>query len=693
MPDTPTAAPTAGTAPATGPSIAGAVLGAVGVTAALVGRPLRSVAAAWADGVENAAGAVGRTGRHAVHRAEGLTDSVTALFDAGENRARRRMWSRPGRAHIEVRGLTGHGDRHRRLARGVTEALRDLEGVRWAEVNAVLGQVVVDADEEGFDLEGLLDVVETVEEEHGTHHESFAGRRPPHPFDPTPAVLASASLVADCLGLALSAARRVTPVRVFSPALRVPLVVAEAQPRIRRYLGEQLGRPHADMVLGVAHAVTHAVTDGATPLALDALQRLLQLAEIRTRQQVWERREDELVRAGELPEHAPDRLERPVPLPKGPVEKCGDRTSLAALIGAGGLLAWARRTDRAADVMLATVPKAAGAGREAFVSWLARGLARGGAIPMNPSALRTLDRVSAVVIDSGILCAPRPLLESVTARDGLDDAEAWSAAHAVLSGRSVADLAHEGPWENSEWGLRRPHGAPIIRPDDPGGLVLELYAVADGRPRASTVVCCELDPLADAVVSAARSGSRRLVLTEHTSAGELLAWAHRTLPDTASMTAEVRNLQAEGGCVLLIARHDHALAAADLGVSVLARSGIGDDGAGWAADLICGPGLEQVWRVLHAVDEARRVSCRSVQLSLGGSALGALLAVSRTGRKVGGHTTSPVYGAAFLALLSGIGSARRVHRRKPPPARVRGAWHALGARETVGRLHALRGPG
>lgn len=75
---------------------------------------------------------------------------------------------------------------------------------------------------------------------------------------------------------------------------------------------------------------------------------------------------------------------------------------------------------------------------------------------------------------------------------------------------------------------------------------------------------------------------------------------------------------------------------------------------------------------------------------MGGSALGALIAAAGTRPAVAGLATSPVYSAAFLAVLGGIGAARRVERRPPPPPRVRGNWHALGARETLSVLCAFR---
>ncbi|MGW1025788.1 HAD-IC family P-type ATPase [Streptomyces sp. NPDC002577] len=621
----------------------------------------------------------------------GLAEVAAVLADAGQDRARRRVWSREGRAHIEVRGLSGRGERHDRLVCALGTALRAVEGVRWAEVNAVLGQVVVDTDAGGVDLDGLVDLVEQVEQAHGSDAEPFAGHRPHPPFDTAPAVLAGASLAADCLGLVTAAVGRAAPWS--APALlRVPVVLAETQPRLRRLLEERLGRAHAEMVLGMSNAAVHSLTRGMAPLAVDALQRLWQLAEISARQAVWTERETELVGSGDgLPGQAPERAPRPAPLPAGPVEACGEKTSLAALLGAGGVLAWTRDPEQAAQAILATVPKAAGMGREAFSAWLGRDLARDGVVPMDGAALRVLDRVSTVLIDSAVLCGPRPRLLSAVATGRLDEAGVWRAGQSALAGRSLHALCGPGPWVCEGWRLERPADAPQGRPDAPSGLALDLLG-PDGRRQGRILVGCELDPLADALLATARSGPRRLLLTEHASAGELLAWADEAVPMSASLHEEVRRLQAEDQVVLLLTSgQDQALAAADIGVAVLRHPGADGGVCCWSGHLICGPGLAQAWRVLAAVDVARKVSSRSARLCLGGSALGALLAASGTRRTVAGLTTSPIYGAAFLAQVGGVRAARSLACRPLPPARIRTAWHALGAREAFDVLGALGG--
>ncbi|MGW5441719.1 HAD-IC family P-type ATPase [Streptomyces asiaticus] len=340
--------------------------------------------------------------------------------------------------------------------------------------------------------------------------------------------------------------RRAAMRPALSPALRIPTVMAELQPRVRGLLESRLGRAHADTLIGVSNAVAHALTRGEAPLALDALQRVLQLAEIRGRQVVWQRREPELVADGDgLPARSHPPTPRPAPLPSGPVETCVDRTSLASLSGAGGLPAWTRDLEQSANALLATVPKAAAMGREAFAARLGDVLARDGVVPMDGTALRLLDRASAVLIDSRVLCAGRPRLLSVTTVGDLGEAEAWSAAQSVLNRRTLRELSGEGPWTRGPWRLERPSGLPAALPASPPALTADLRG-EDGRRQARIRIGCELDPLADALVAAARSGARRLVLTSHASTDEIAPWADELLPLGVSLPDTVRRLQIGG---------------------------------------------------------------------------------------------------------------------------------------------------
>ncbi|MEV6655364.1 cation-translocating P-type ATPase [Streptomyces sp. NPDC051219] len=667
------------------PAVAKAWNAIAGPTRAVSAAPAAG-AAAVLSGARDAAASWASAGRRTVEEAVGslperFADTMAAVTGTGDRRTRRRVWSGAGRAHIEVRGLTGSGEQHHAMADAVLAGVRQLEGIHWAEVNAALGQVLIAFDDDQVGTDRLVAVVEAVEQATGAPAEPFPETPAAPPFDPVPASLAAVSLAADCLGMAVAAAWRLWPLPPLPRGLRAPMVLAHTQPRIHHMLQDRLGVAHADMLLAVANAVVHAATAGAAGLGLDAVHHLLLWSEIRSRQQVWHHREAALAAQAEhLPTDVPVPPARPVPLPAGPVESCADRTAAATLLAAAGVLTVTHSPARAAETILATAPKAAALGREAFTCLFARALARDKAVPLRGEALRVLDRISAVVIDSAVLCTPRCRVLSVSACGDLDDAAVWGTAHTALAERHLLDFAGEGPWEVDGWRLEHAEGAPQGPLGGHAFVVLDLVD-ADGRRQGTVHVGCELDPLADALIAAARSGADRVVITEHPSTVALRPLADEVLPAVAPLAEEVRRLQADGHGVLLIAEeHAEALQAADLGVAVLPRSVTGP--GHWHADLVCGPGLHQTWRLLHALDPARQVSARSARLSTGASVLGALM--TATGERAAAErATAPVHAAAGLALLSGALTAHKMSRTPLPPARMHGAWHALGAREVM----------
>ncbi|MFF8563410.1 HAD-IC family P-type ATPase [Streptomyces albidoflavus] len=648
-------------------------------------------AQALADGAREAQDRVRRGGQAAYEALRelpaDLAEAVSVLGDGGADRRRRHVWSGGGRAHIEVRGLCRRGPRADALCQALTSAARALRSVHWAEINATAGQLVVGYEEDGLDVGDLLALVERLETEHATDTDDFPGGRPPPPYDTAPAALAKMSLVSDCVGIAFAAARGMKPLTM----LPLPVVVTESQPRLRRLLEKRLGRHQAETAISLAGAAAHALAHGVAPLALDACQRLGQLAEFKGRQEVWARRERDLVGDGErMPAHLTPRPVRPVPLPDGEVEKYAERTSAAAVLGAGAVLAWTRDAAKSAQAVLATPPKAARMGRELFCARLGRDLADAGVVPLDGSTLRVLDRVTVAVVDSDVLCGTRPRLMSVQVAGAIDEAEVWGAAQAVVAAHTPGELAGPGPWTHGGWRLQRPALAATDSsgPGGPEGLRLEVCD-PEGQWWGEVVVGVELDPLAEAVVTAARAGGTRLHLTAHAATGELLPWADTVLGADTCLAEEVTALQERGEVVLLVSADDpRALAAADVGVAVLPQARAGHTAAHWSADLVCGPGLASLWRVLNAVDTARTVSRKAAHLAVGGSALGALVAAAGSRPPMVALTTTPVYGAAFMAQWMGFSAGRRLAREPLPEPRLRGEpWHALGAVEVLRALH------
>ena len=218
-----------------------------------------------------------------------------------------------------------------------------------------------------------------------------------------------------------------------------------------------LGRTHAEALFAVGNSTLNALAQGPEPILIDSTHHALRFAEARARQAVWRRRERELVGDGSgLPIEVPHRTERPAPFPEGPVEKLGDRAALASLLGAGGVLAATRDPGRAGDLMLATMPKAARLGREAFASMLDWELSRHGVVPMDVPSLRRLDRISLVAIDSSVLCETGPeSYSAVVDGPGCHRRQVWAdRRRSPGRGRGCAAVRRPGPVDRRRVALR-----------------------------------------------------------------------------------------------------------------------------------------------------------------------------------------------------------------------------------------------
>ena len=215
-----------------------------------------------------------------------------ALDRLSPGRRRRRSWVGDGKAHIEVRGV--NDPKRKILARDVERALHAVEGVEWAQVNAVAGRVVVAFDPDGPSPEDLIEVIERVEEVHEVHKERFSHERPEHPGDIEPVRRQAIAIGADVVALGsglFGQLLRVTPI----PAELGSLVaLAENEPRFRHFLEQHLGVALTDLGLGITSAFVQSLSQGPLTLATDITHRANRLGELQAMRRAWERREADL---------------------------------------------------------------------------------------------------------------------------------------------------------------------------------------------------------------------------------------------------------------------------------------------------------------------------------------------------------------------------------------------------------------
>ncbi|HEY0620550.1 MAG TPA: heavy metal translocating P-type ATPase, partial [Kribbella sp.] len=566
-----------------------------------------------------------------------------------------------------------------------------LSGVRSAETNGVLGRVVVTFDPEAIGLDSLIGVVEAVEQEQSAAGEPFVDLD--HPGDSGSLVRLGIVLAADLAGAGLALAGRVA----HAPALpiTVPMVMsmADSASRIRPVLAVRLGVGNADLAMGLSTAGALTLAQRPVGLLVEAASRWPRFAEERARGAAFERREPELGRPGAHRVAPIDRLPRPVELPRGPIEQVADRAAAVSMAAYAVGLVFSRSHARAQGFLAAGIPKAARLGREAFAGQVGRAAANRGAVTLDPQFLRRLDRVDTVVLDASVLLTGRQTVEDVLPLNGrhVDPEELRRRAQELVDLRREhhePDRPDDRPDDGTddrtdEWEVvplsSLGRGAPVAsgavrhaRASGPRGATV-VALTSKGTPQALLTVVAELDPLAESLVAAARrvgsvyvAGVRGRLRERLPVDGQVAAGSR--------LRASIVALQEDGhGVVLVSAEGGSAQAAADVGIGLVGRSGTPP----WSADVLCGPGLAEAWRLLESVAVAKRVSRRSAKLAVTGSAAGVLLSLAGPAQGAGSRAMTAIDVAAVVAMIDGTWSAVALSRRAAPLPADRTRWHAM----------------
>jgi cation-transporting P-type ATPase I len=598
----------------------------------------------------------------------------------------RRVWEgADGHVQIEVRGVDDPGAVG--LRRQLKAALERVESVRWAEVNAITRRVAIAVDPTTTPVDTLLNVVDGVEKAFGvTRRTGEPGWEDPgavgdHPSDIEPVHRTIATLAGNTVALGASVTGRLTR------APRLPIEVAglaslvDQMPWVRSRVEGLIGTSAADLLLPLLSASANGMAQGSVGILVDLMHQGSLLTELQARRRVWERREPDLYL-----EHDEDGVDppvigpRPVPLPGGPIEHWSNRSALTALAGAGIAAGLTRSPRRGADIMLAGLPKAARLGREGFATQLGRTLAARGVIPLDGTALRRLDRIDTVVLDSDTMLTGRQEITGLVPFGDVDADEVHARATRLVRQSPGARSAR-----NRRWRLRRfddavdagaglPRGAKARAADFRSARATPHVLMDRDVVVAVVGVVDQMDPAAEVLIRAVRRAGFRLVLAGRH--GEL----HRRIdhdveiPAGRAMGAAVRDLQAEGAAVAVIARRGtNGLAAADVGINIARPSGR----PSWGGDLLCGPDLAEAVFLVDACAVAAEVSRRSAMFAAAGSTLGGAAAVLGTTRDAGARTLAMVNGAALGSFVAGTWAALELSRRPRPAVVDPTPWHEL----------------
>jgi len=587
----------------------------------------------------------------------------------------RRTWRYDERVHIALRPGTRMTPKR---AEEIETALAAHPGVEWAAVNAPIGRVIVAVRDPAPDPDELVGIVDRAdppppERDPGTGTDDG---------EPGACVSPGLMLVADVLGLAVTALERAAGRAPLPAEIAAAVSFAESVPPLRRIAAAAVPAP----LLPFVTATAQALAPGGAGLASDLLGRLLQWRESLAVEAAWRLREGELCGT---PERARDW--RPVPrrvrpLPHGPLER---HAGHALTAGAGGMTAGLLAGDlrRGFQAGLAAMPKAAVTGREGFAAEFGTALARRGAIVADPAALRRLDRVDTVVADAEALLSAEPSIGEVIPAPDADPEQVAERVHALFDpkafryGTAGGDrpvLRDGDGWELGPLdalALRGRTGRRELRRLRGTAALLVLGLAREHRLQAVVSVVRRPEGRAHALVAAARRAGLRFVL-----AGEgvdLPGAPVETVPGGERLAESVRGLQESGATVLLVARDGEALATADCGVGIGGRDRRPPWGAHVIADHGGRDGLGVAVSVVTAVPYARRAGERGVTLARSGSGVGALLALTGPRRRATGRAVLAVSAAAVLSLAHGVWQARQAARVPLAPPLPATPWHAM----------------
>ncbi len=593
------------------------------------------------------AASMGRSLARAAPDVPALTRAAAgvAIEAIGGPPARRNSSNGP-RRWIEVRGLSG--EHAAAIATDVLAAVRATPGVRQAFLNRTLARLVVTVDADGPSATELCRIVAEAEERDRTR----AVRQHPASLPGDDALLMGRMVAAAAAtaGLGLSLTGSLLRLPRLPDLVAVPPTLADHLPRLRRELERSLGPEGTDVLFGFLNAATAALTLSPTAAAAEAATRTMLAAEAWNGRLTWRRHEPGLG-SQPVPDDAVSTPRSMPSPPDGSAERYANRIGLAGIGAAAVVGLLSRNLDTAGAAALAAVPKPLRTLREAFGCAMSRGLtAHHDALVLRPRALRTLDRVDAIMIDPRALYADELMVSRVLGVRNSLRTHAWEAVRAALDNDGLTPGWHK-------------------LADIPG-------AGRSGKALISPV----RDPLAAAVLTEARRSHPRVFSLDDDSLRSLAQGFDKLYPSGESnesidnaVAAAVAELKAGGATVALLTTSEmRAAHRSDVTIGVLRHR----HPAPWDADVLVSD-LTGAWRVLHALPAARSATHSAVRLSASASAIGALMLIPG----VPGRSSASINVGMAASLWFGFRAGAKVFRDPLPEPETSHDWHGLPVAE------------
>ncbi|WP_440067408.1 HAD-IC family P-type ATPase [Streptosporangium sp. OZ121] len=641
----------------------------------------------------------------------------------------------PGGLHVDLRVIGSPGSEPK--ARRLENALLKIEGVERAEVNGILSSVFVGGDPGAIDLEKLLAIVdaldggdlgdddddddltdgydeldedvEDVEDADAEDEDEDEDAESGEASSPEPGSLVSmlvqhhtARLVerqtragirlgASLIGAGMAFAGQAVRAPSIPPIFPALLGLAESTPRVRHEVERHLGGPATVTLFTTASIITHTLALRRMGMLIQSATAAGRYIEARDTRRAWEARQHELAsRKGSYRHIRAAGKPRPAPLAHSPVDRM-ERVASPVAAGASGLTyLLSDGHARAVAMLTATTPRAAKLGREFFAAAIGRAMAKRGAIVLDDRALRHMDGVDTVILDADVLGTGSWEIDRIVPLGDEDSAngEGLDGLRARLL--TLIDVDDPGARRERDTWKAEPLAGPagLVTEDAEDWEARGIRAVRvtrEGVPAALVGLAPRVDPLADAIVAAAK-GACAVALAGGGAELGLRLGIDETVPGGSRLARSIRTLQAAGhGVAVVSARRMAALAQADLGIGVLRGSGR----VPWDADVIAE--LEEVHLLLSCLGPARKTSERCVWLTAAGTAAGGVLTTLGPAEE-SQHKAQLASSCTSLATLVTGGWAGWHAGREAPPTQVdRTPWHAMPAKEVLALLGSSAG--
>jgi cation-transporting P-type ATPase I len=608
--------------------------------------------------------------------------SVASLFRSRS----RRVAMGSARAHVEFRETAP--DRIEALSAAMQRVAASLGRLSWVEVNPDTRRVVFSFEQGAYDADELCAAVEAAEREAGLHAGHFVDDGRWHPADHAEGLRRLVELLADTSAFVLGLGLRLSPLPVMPFAGNVVAILSlmDSVPRLREGLERRLGPERAAFVLNLATSLAQGAAQRPFNSFVDALHKLSLLGEARSQSQLWSRREVELCKPSPGPAPSAPREERPVPLPRGPIEEYADQSVYVSLGGFALSFLTTRSFQRASAALFGGLPRPARLGRDVFGARLAQALAARGVLVLDQDVLRRFDRIDCLVLDDDLLGRREFVLGAVVSEDPEDSQEVRQHAEQLFNPKQPLEVHTDGLWQLGPYRRSDASAHPalveraLVR-SKAGGLVLSLERA--GR----MVAVAEVEILAqtgvEQLIDAAHEAEMRVVALSASSGVLSDLNADDVIPASEGLAAGVRRLQREGHGVCVVSATDAlALDAADCGIALCSS----DRSTPWSADLLVGKDLGDVHFIIQSCASARRVSKRCVNIALGAATLGTVASagglLSFTHRRV----MFVVNAATLVSMFNSVRASRALELLALPAPRDPTPWHALDVEGVLARL-------